>query len=159
MGVSFLLGCTPIAYQTSYLFPIQGPIATQKPIPVIPVTVTNDLGSPSGGISFSLPDGETFVGKWSRDAYINSDPVTLAQQRETDIKSAWDSVYGDGYYISNVLGSLVHARAVLRGSKGTNIQIEFSDAQPWPTRGAARDDKGNIYKMVVAPQRSLDSSK
>lgn len=156
-GALFLLGCTtPIAYTTSYLFPIQGPTSTQRPIPVIPVSVENDValaggnvGFMAGDISFSLPDGETFRGRWSREAYINSDPATLAQQRETDIKSAWDIVYGDGYYVSNVLGSLIHSRAILKGSKGTNIQIEFNSAQPWPTRGVAKDDKGNIYKLVI----------
>jgi len=154
----FLLGCTtPIAYTTSYLFPVRGPISTEKPVPVIPVAVDNDypvvspanLGPMTGVLSFSLPDGETFKGRWSREAYINSDPATLAQQRATDIQPAWDSVYGEGYYIANVLGSLIHARAVLKGSKGTTIQIEFNSAQPWPTRGVAVDDKDNIYKLVI----------
>jgi hypothetical protein len=103
----------------------------------------------SGNLSFSLPDGETFSGRWSREGYINVDPAALAQQRETDIKSAWDAVYGEGYYVSSVLGSLIHARANIKGSKGTSIQIEFNSAQPWPTRGAAMDDKGNIYKLVI----------
>jgi hypothetical protein len=150
-----LLGCTPpIAYTTSYLFPIQGPTSAQKPLPVIPVTVTNDSPNAAGfimggNITFALPDEETFHGRWSREAYINSDPGALAQQRETDIQPAWDVVYGEGYYIANVLGSLIHARAMLKGSRGTSIQIEFNSAQPWPTRGVARDDKGNIYKLVV----------
>ena len=69
-GALFLLGCTtPIAYTTSYLFPIQGPTSTQRPIPVIPVSVENDValaggnvGFMAGDISFSLPDGETFRG-------------------------------------------------------------------------------------------------
>jgi hypothetical protein len=154
-GATLLLGCTPpIAYTTSYLFPIQGPTSTKQPIPVIPVSVTSDSANAvglrmAGDISFSLPDGETFRGRWSREAYINSDPATLAQQRETDIRTAWDMVYGDGYYVANVLGSLIHARAILKGSNGTGIQIEFNSAQPWPTRGVARDDHGNIYKLVV----------
>jgi hypothetical protein len=155
LGVSLLVGCTPpIAYTTSYLFPVQGPLSIDKPIPVIPVKFTNDFRNSvglimSGDISFSLPSGESFSGRWSREAYINSDPIALAQQRETDIKAAWDTVYGQGYYIANVLGSLIHARAILKGSKGNSIQIEFNSAQPWPTRGVARDDQGNIYKLVV----------
>ena len=154
-GATLLLGCTPpIAYTTSYLFPIQGPTSTQQPIPVIPVSVTSDSANAvglrmGGNIVFSLPDGEIFKGRWSREAYINSDPATLAQQRATDIQAAWDVVYGDGYYVANVLGSLIHARAKLKGSNGTGLQIEFNSAQPWPTRGVARDDQGNVYKLVV----------
>ena len=155
-GCLVLFGCaTPIAYTTSYLFPVQGPASTQKPVPVIPVSVQNDyaIGGNAaivaGDVSFSLPGGETFSGRWSREPYINSDPATLAQLRETDIQSAWDIVYGGGYYVSNVLGSLIHSRATLKGSRGTNIQIEFNSVQPWPTRGVAQDDKGNIYKLVI----------
>ncbi len=155
LGISLLVGCTPpIAYTTSYLFPIHGPLSTSKPIPVIPVTFTNDSRNGvglimAGDISFSLPSGESFSGRWSREGYINSDPIALAQQRETDISAAWDTVYGEGYYIADVLGSLIHARAILKGSNGNSIQIEFNSAQPWPTRGVARDDQGNIYKLVV----------
>lgn len=102
-----------------------------------------------GNIAFSLPDGEIFKGRWSREAYINSDPATLAQQRATDIRAAWDVVYGDGYYVANVLGSLIHARGELKGCNGTALQVEFNSAQPGPTRGDARDDQGNTYKLVV----------
>lgn len=155
-GAALLLGCIPppIAYTTSYLFPIEGPTSLMQPIPVIPVSVTSDSANAvglrmGGNIAFSLPDGETFKGRWSREAYINSDPATLARHRATDIRVAWDVVYGEGYYVANVLGSLIHARAELKGSKGTGLQIEFNSAQPWPTRGVARDDQGNVYKLVV----------
>ncbi|MDR3672920.1 MAG: hypothetical protein P4L36_18895 [Holophaga sp.] len=155
LGTILFTGCTPpLAYTTSYLFPVQGPLSTRKPIPVIPATVGHDsterfAGVTQGDISFVLPGGESFQGQWTRQPYINSDPNALADLRATDIVSAWDAVYGDGYYQATVLGSLIHARATLKGSKGTNIQIEFNSSVPWPTRGVARDDQGNIYKLVI----------
>ncbi|MCM0081128.1 hypothetical protein L4X63_05950 [Geomonas sp. Red32] len=149
LTIFMLWGCTPpIAYTTSYLFPVRGPISTGKPIPVIPVSVRSNLND-IGLISFSLPNGETFSGQWSRNLYINANPEKLAQLRETDINLAWDAVYGDGYYLSTVLGSLSHNRSIITGSQGTVIQLEFNGAKPWLSTGVAKDDKGNIYKLVI----------
>jgi hypothetical protein len=149
------VGCsTPEAFVKSYMYPVRGPLALQKPIPVIVADVEgaylwNRTLTYSGKISFSLPDGESFLGQWSREPYINGDAKSLALLRETDIAFAWDTVYGQGFYLASVMGSVGHARAEVRGSNGTTIQVEFSGGLVDPHRGVAMDGRGNIYKLTL----------
>ena len=151
MGV----GCsTPEAFVKSYLYPVRGPLALQKPVPVIVADIEgayllNRRLTYSGTIKFSLPDGESFNGQWSRVPYINGDARSLALLRETDIAFAWDTVYGQGFYIASVMGSVGHARAEVRGSNGTTIQVEFSGGLVDPHHGVAMDGKGNISKLTL----------
>jgi hypothetical protein len=152
MGV----GCytPPEAFVKSYLYPVRGPLTAQKPIPVIVVDVEgafigNQVFRTSGSIIFSLPDGESFQGQWSRDPYINGDARSLALLRETDIATVWDAVFGEGFYVANVMGAVGHARAKITGSKGTIIQVEFGGGLVSPHIGVALDGKGNIFKLAL----------
>lgn len=63
----------------------------------------------------------------------------------------WDSVYGAGFFVTNVLGNRVFARAILSGTKGTTLNVEFYDPTPGQitnVKGIAKDNKGNIFKMT-----------
>ena len=150
------VGCDtrPHAFFKSYLYPVRGPLTAQKPIPVIVVDVEgafvgNQVFRNFGSISFSLPDSETFQGQWSRDPYINGDAKSLALLRETDIAAVWDVVFGQGFYMANVMGAVGHARATITGSKGTTIQVEFGGGLISPHIGVALDSKGNIFKLAL----------
>jgi hypothetical protein len=37
----------------------------------------------------------------------------------------WDAVYGQGYFVSHVLGRWLYARAVIAGDNGETFHIEF----------------------------------
>jgi hypothetical protein len=65
-----------------------------------------------------------------------------------DMGSAWDLVYGQGFYLAHVLGEAQYGRAVVTGSKGTVLETEIFSPGPGVAKAVAKDDKGNIYKVV-----------
>jgi len=111
------------------------------------------------GLSAVLVNGEGFQGRWMsvssgkrrmQDTPIPPDPK---------LATAWDTVYGQGFYVARIVGTRFFARTVLTGSKGTVLQVEIyrrehdgdtsrQNAGPIDIQGVAQDDKGNIYKVV-----------
>jgi len=64
---------------------------------------------------------------------------------------AWDRVYGEGFIVANILGNPVFARAVLAGTKGTILNVEFcvpTPGQMTNVKGVAVDNYGNIFKLI-----------
>jgi hypothetical protein len=138
------------------LYPVQGPAATQADPPVFTAKVTNYLGK-SGIITLVQVNGESFQGPWSivtATFYNDKTPGTPASYPpQPNLAFAWDAVYGEGYYVSTILGSENVGQAVATGDKGTVLQIEFHREQlgvPEDNHfGVAVDNKGNIYKVVL----------
>jgi hypothetical protein len=126
------------------LYPVQGPLAAQTPPPEITVKLT---GSPSYKISLVHIKGESFQGKWTteRESFVNvKTPGTPASYPpQPNLAFAWDAIFGQGYFLSSVLGEQV-GHALLTGDQGTVFQLEFIDGH----FGVAVDSRGNIYKMV-----------
>jgi hypothetical protein len=68
----------------------------------------------------------------------------------------WDTVYGQGFYTSRVLGARLHAKAEVTGNRGTILHVEMYKPEPVGAeaqsaasiKGVAKDDKGNIYKVA-----------
>jgi hypothetical protein len=155
-GVSVLLAlsCACLlsgCYASLRLYPVRGPLAEQTP----PQAFTAKLTAPPGlTFSVALANGETFQGKVK--ILAGPPPAPLAPNPppavppQPNLASAWDSVYGPGFYVAHVVGYQL-GQAVLTGSQGTVIQVEI-----WNARGVAVDNKGNIYKLVLgaagAPQ-------
>jgi hypothetical protein len=138
------------------LYPVQGPAATQTDPPLFTAKVTNYLGK-SGIITLVQVNGESFRGPWSivtATYYNDKTPGTPASYPpQPNLAFAWDAVYGEGYYVSTILGSENVGQAVATGDKGTVLQIEFHREQlgvPEDNHfGVAVDNKGNIYKVVL----------
>jgi hypothetical protein len=72
-----------------------------------------------------------------------------------DMASVWDAVYGQGFYVAHIIGNKEFARAVATGNQGTVLNVEMyranakdKDSTP-DIRGVAKDNKGNIYKVVL----------
>jgi hypothetical protein len=71
--------------------------------------------------------------------------------------AAWDTVYGQGYYLAHVLGEGQYGRATMTGNQGTSLQVEIhssvsrqgSEMQTSQPKGVAKDSKGNLYKVVL----------
>lgn len=140
--LALVTGCTV----TGHLYPLQGPLAQQHPAPIYPLTLTS-FATSSGNISVSLQDGEICSGRWANVPQDDPSANQMAAQ--------WDSVYGAGFFVANVLGNQNFARASLTGNKGTTLNIQFylppDKATPGtnPAKGIAEDNKGNLFKLTL----------
>jgi hypothetical protein len=135
-----LTGCVIMA--PGHLYPVQGPLAAANPQPIYSLTLSGVYNA--GTLTATLPDGETCKGDWS--AVAPTDP------NARQMSAAWDSVYGSGYFVANVLGSRVFASAVLKGDRGTTLNVQFYDPKPGNASaviGVATDNNGNQFKLTM----------
>jgi hypothetical protein len=127
--------------------PVQGPLSKQSPIPTYAATMSGVLW---GSISVVLDNGEVCKGPW---AFVSYTPPGTSATAVTpiDMTADWDGVYGAGYFTAHVLGSKDYARATLTGSKGTVLNVEFSNENDTRgnTKGVAADNNGNVFKVSV----------
>ena len=133
---TLLAGCMVMV--PGHLYPVQGSLAAQTPVPVYKVTLSGVMES--GTMSATLQDGEVCKGSWA--------PVRQDDPSAGSMSVEWDSVYGAGFFVANVFGNRVFARAVLLGTKGTTLNVEFYDPTPGQianVRGIAKD---NIFKLT-----------
>jgi|SRR5580704_2852741 hypothetical protein len=149
LGILLTAGCAE-----GRLYPVQGPFAAQSPVPVFTAKASGVFNS--GSISVVLENGEKGKGHW---LVAQADPASTGNpgssgQTPTGLASVWDTVYGQGFYVSHVLGSRLFARAEVNGDHGTILQVEMyrsggeHEDAPINIRGVARDNKSNIYKVV-----------
>jgi hypothetical protein len=126
------------------LYPVSGPAAQEAPPHIIAVKIH---GNPSGTISVTLADGELFQGRWAslRPAFANARTAGSAESYppQPNLQSAWDAVFGQGYFLANVLGEPI-GQSILTGNRQTVLQLEFFNTK-W---GVAADSKGNVYKFT-----------
>jgi hypothetical protein len=65
-----------------------------------------------------------------------------------DMASVWARVYGSGFSMANVPG-VNKGEAVLVGNRDTTIQVEFYTGSGTANgTGVAKDNKGNIFKVL-----------
>lgn len=96
-------------------------------------------------ISVVLNDGEVCNGRWVFVNNVSSNGSKPVTAPSTDLSGAWDSIYGPNYYTSHVVGARYYAQAVARGNRGSVLNVELNGFD----KGIAKDDKGNIYKLVL----------
>jgi len=134
-----LSGC--LIMVTGHLYPIQGPAAAQNP-PVIYKVVINGVAL-SGTMTATLENNESCSGTWHQVAQADSTAGQMSAQ--------WDQVYGQGFFVANVLGNPVFARAILTCKQGTSLNIEFFELIAGNfagAKGVSQDSKGNLYKVT-----------
>jgi hypothetical protein len=111
----------------------------------------------SGNISVVLENGEKCKGRWvaSQAIPVSTGPPLANGSTPSNMAPIWDTVYGQGFYVSHVLGSKLFARADVSGCSGTVLQMEMYRSLGGPDentaldiRGIAKDNKENIYKVV-----------
>ncbi len=147
LSVMTLCGC----YADMRLYPVQGALAGANPLPVFKAKI-----SPVRDIAVTLNDGEHFKGTWDSVRHLDKvDAASSASGKvpKNDMAEVWDAVYGQGYFIAHVLGTYGHARASMKGDKGTMLTVEFfaegaGGEYSKLAKGVARDSRGNIYKGV-----------
>ncbi len=134
---------------TATLFPIQGPMSKLSPLPILKARADGITGN-TGNISLTMPDGELCKGRWSSIAPMayRASTASAAVTTVGDMASVWSAVYGSGFSMANVPG-VNRGEAVLVGDRGTIIQVEFYTGSGTANgTGVAKDNKGNIYKML-----------
>lgn len=147
-----LLGCS----RTVHLYPVQGPLSAQLPVPVIAARMTGEFTP--GNLSAVLSDGELCKGRFKEVPRVPvSQPTNPVNQlTESDVSSMWDAVYGSGFYVAHVLGARYYARALVSGNRGSMLHVEIYRPENVEEgsrllaaiKGVVRDSKGNIYKVV-----------
>ncbi len=140
-----LSGCST----TATLYPVEGPLSKEQPLPVLLATADGIMGN-TGNISLTLPDGEFCKGKWSSIAPISVGFSTASATgtAASGMTSVWSTVYGSGFSMSNLPG-VNKGEAMLVGNRGTVIKVEFYTGSGTANgTGVAKDNKGNIFKML-----------
>ena len=157
-AVSAVTGCTSYGH----LYPVQGPLAAMTPPPIYvaklslvanfgkPITVGAHANDRAGKLHVVIGT-EQFDGRWQLvygQTATAQDPAALA--------AAWDTIYGQGFYVAHVLGTPLFAHTTLTGTQGTVLQVawyeqgydaEHSDVLV--SKGVAQDSHGNVYKLVL----------
>jgi len=147
-----LIVCTiPGCYRYAHLYPVQGPLASLTPPPVYTVKMTGVFNS--GNVTATLADGEDFSGPWK--AISVKERATAGSPASFSLASAWDTVYGQGFYTAHVLGTHLFAQASLVGKQGAVLQVEMyrqvltaDPGAPLDIKGVAKDSTGNVYKLA-----------
>ena len=119
------------------LYPVKGPLASEVPLRVIKAKATN-VTSNSGKCYLTLPNGEYCEGRWSSTAGVigsrNNSSLLIDYGQELGLSARGNE--NRGY-------------AMLLGTKGTSIEIEFlTGAGTAHGFGVAKDNKGNIFKVL-----------
>jgi hypothetical protein len=137
----FLSVLTAGCSTTVSLFPVEGPLSQENPVPTLQATADGIMGN-TGNISLTMPNGESCTGKWSSAAGAGISVGTGS------LIGTYGSVYGVGTSVSTGTGQNP-GRAFLTCSKGRTIQMEFvTGAGTANGFGIAKDNKGNIYKVL-----------
>lgn len=76
-------------------------------------------------------------------------PVDQVQRTRgtPDLAKAWDQIYGAGYYSAHVKDNRLHLRSLMVSKSGKLLVTELIDDGGHGCTGAARDSRGNLYKV------------
>lgn len=138
LAAMLLAGCS--ASQTVTMYPIQGPLSTQKPLPVVVARADGITGN-TGDFSVALPSGEACKGKWSSAAPQQVNVTTAS------LFTTYGPVAGYAVTASNVPG-VNRGEAFAACDRGTTMQVEFYTGSGTANGyGIAKDSANNIYKL------------
>jgi hypothetical protein len=149
LATAVLVAVISACSTTATFYPVDGPLSKQQPLPVLTATVDGIMGN-TGNILLSLPDGEHCTGKWSSIApmSVGFTTATASLSATNSMASAWTTVYGSGFSVSNLPG-VNKGEAMLVGDRGTVIQVEFYTGSGTANgSGVAKDNKGNVFKVL-----------
>jgi hypothetical protein len=125
-----------------HLYPVAGPLSTQTPPPIFDITL-NSVQSQKA-VTATIQNGEVCQG--TRIQILQNDPSANRMSVQ------WDLVYGQGFFVANVLGSNSLYRADLTGTSGTTVTVEFylHNLDMSTAKGIAQDSRGNVYKLTAS---------
>ena len=124
-ATALMSGCA-----TAHFYPVQGPLSAQTPPRIYTVRMDSvDI------VTVTLGKGEVCRGMWSNLA--KEDPT------HSDLAAEWDLVYGKGFFLANIQGSIGVARAILSCTSGMSVNVEFN-----ATQGVAKDSNGDVFRLM-----------
>ena len=119
-------------------YPVRGPLAAQRPPPVVVAKVDGILGN-TGNVYMELPGGEMCTGRWSSVAPTHVTSGTLFMTYGTTV----------GFTASGIQPGVNKGQAFATCSGGTTVEAEFYTGSGTANGyGVAKDSKSNVYKMV-----------
>ena len=125
-------GCT----MKATMYPVSGPLIDSGQAKPISAEYSYDT-SGHGKITFYMPDGEVCRGEYTT--------ISDSQTMTIFARDQFYSYYGNGFSTN----SKQHGQAIAYGDSGTVLQAEyFVDAMTFHGYGLAKDNKGNIFKLV-----------
>jgi hypothetical protein len=133
------------------LYPVQGPLAAETNQQVFAGKIRRPMFSAGPPFlllkSWTLANGEELTGKAktvaAASAVVSPREGAKIDLPQANLAFAWDIVFGEGFYVSKVLGKKF-GQGVFTSAQGTVLQVESLTG----TTGVAVDNKGNIYKMA-----------
>lgn len=158
LGASMVTNAMPAFGQK--LYPVQGPLASETSPPVF----SGHLKRPIFGIgavakvlkSWTVANGEVLEGNCVEVTAASANSKTPGTPEsfppQPNLAFAWDAKFGPGYFNAHILGGKVW-RGIFKGKQGTVLQVEMQEQLGREQnndfyRGAAVDNKGNVYKLV-----------
>ena len=137
-AIGFVSGCA-IGVQ-GHLYPVRGPLSQSNPPTIVGVSLSGVMDS--GSIEASYSADNICKGPWRT--------VDQADQSSRQMAADWDQVYGDGFFVANVLGQKLFVRGNLACGDGSTLLLEFVEAAPGfvNARGVAKDERGNVFKLT-----------
>src|SRR6202162_1038785 len=156
LSTSLMLGCA-----SARMYPVRGPLASESPQAVYPAKITGLLYS--GDIKITVANGEVCKGHWTlvkggssaAAAPANATPPSASEDSSVaeGMPVAWDTVYGQGYYVARVLGQRLYAHSIVTGNRGTILNVEFYRLNNGANaaadfHGVAKDNRGDIFKLA-----------
>ena len=149
-AVIILTGCS----RNARLYPVQGPLASQTPMPVYVAKLSGALNS--GTFTATLENGDVYSGRWSvvPQPKAPKGQIPVTNPSAGAMSAEWDAVYGSGYYVAHVLGARLYARAELKSGADKILKVEMyqppvkTDETGINIKGVAKDSNGNIFKVA-----------
>jgi hypothetical protein len=139
VACTVLGGCS--ASQVVTFYPVKGPMAAQKPLPIAKATAEGITGN-TGPLTMVLSTGESCTGQWSSAA-----PQQM-QVTGGSLFSTYGPVAGYSVTAGNVPG-VNRGEAFMTCDRGTTIEAEFFTGSGTANGyGVAKDSSGNVYKML-----------
>jgi hypothetical protein len=133
------------------LYPVQGPLSKQTPLPVYAARIKGFNG-PGRDVSVVFNEGEVLSGRWQvvPGARASKGAATAGAPATKNLSAEWDIVYGSGYYVARILGKS-YDRAVVTGNRGSVLTVEIYTPETIKgegIKGVAKDNRDNVFKLV-----------
>jgi hypothetical protein len=140
-AMAFIIVGLSACSTTANLYPVEGPLSRENPVPTLVATV-DGITSNTGGFNFVMPDGEICTGRWSSVA------PQYAAVATTSLFSRYGTVTGYGTSVGIVPG-VNKGQAFATCSDNTRFEVEFYTGSGTANGyGIANDTNGNVYKMI-----------
>jgi len=137
---ALMIGCNVMVH----VYPVGGPLS--KTPREITATVDGVYGGYSGVVHMTMPDGEFCKGHWS---VVSSHGYSYdSEYKSMKLGDTWVQVYGKSSRV-NIPASPIHGQAILTGSNGSIVEMEFLVGRGTVSGyGVAKDNKGNYFKLI-----------